>query len=125
MPQPKPFDYINNLSSGKANIDDLTGHNAFLTNRFFSYFLDTILDSNKMNMASCLSSDTQYSYYFNKIRKKKRFSKWHKPTAIENIDMISEYYEVNKQRAGEILFLLSSDDIEYIKNKLNKGGVTK
>ena len=65
----------------------------------------------------------QYDYLLNKIRPRKRFSKWNKHVTNGNIELIKEYYKVNDIKAKTILTLLSEQQIDHIKTKLSKGGV--
>ena len=60
-------------------------------------------------------------YYLNSIRASKRFSKWSKPIADEDIESIQEYYKVSKVRALEIIKVLSKEQIDLIKIKIIKG----
>ena len=50
----KPFDYVNDINYGKKNImvDDIAekNYNAFIVNRALSYFNDTVLYANEMNI---------------------------------------------------------------------------
>lgn len=125
----RTFEYINNSSYDKKSLvlDDefQKDYNIFLTNRYYSYFLDTILDANRMNLLPDLNKEQNYLYYMNKIKKKKRFSKWFKPTLNDNIELIQEYYYCNKTRAIEYSKILSTDEMEYIQKILNKGGTKK
>jgi hypothetical protein len=65
----------------------------------------------------------QYDYLLNKIRPRKRFSKWNKHIKDGSIELIKEYFKVNDVKAKTILTLLSDQQIDQIKNKLQKGGV--
>ena len=60
----KPFDYVNDINYGKKNImvDDVAekDYNAFIVNRALSYFNDTVLYANEMNIHHSLDSKLQY-----------------------------------------------------------------
>ena len=122
-----PFAYVNSISHSK-NIKSLSPldesiYNTFITNRNFSYFVDTILIANEINMRHTADKKLQYDYLLNKIRPRKRFSKWNKHITNGNIELIKEYYKVNDIKAKTILTLLSEQQIDHIKTKLSKGGV--
>lgn len=122
-----PFAYVNSISYSK-NIKSLSPldesiYNTFITNRNFSYFVDTILIANEINMRHTADKKLQYDYLLNKIRPRKRFSKWNKHITNGNIELIKEYYKVNDIKAKTILTLLSEQQIDHIKTKLSKGGV--
>ena len=123
-----PFDVITDISLKKARL--ITGenekeYNPFLTNRGFSYFPDTIFHAQEMNMLHHLDKKLQYDYLFNSIRKSKRFSKWSKKDNNKDIDVIIEYFGYSRRRAEEALTILSKEQINSIKKKLEKGGVAK
>lgn len=86
----------------------------FVVNKSLSYFPDTILQSNAMNMRPGLDPRMQYHYLKNSIRKKKRFSKWVKGVDSKAIEAIKKHYNYSNQRAEEVLGLLTEEQIEYL-----------
>lgn len=128
-----PFDYVNSVSSDKNNLMSGTendvmaekDYSAWLVNNALSYFPDTILHSNEMNRLHHLDNKMQYYYLLNILRPKKRFSKWAKKTVDSDLDAISSYYGYNKNKARDVLKLLSPDQLEQIKQELDKGGIKK
>jgi len=122
-----PFVFVNSISYSKkikslSSLDESI-YNPFITNKNFSYFVDTILIANEINMRHTADKKLQYDYLLNKIRPRKRFSKWNKHIKDGSIELIKEYYKVNDVKAKTILTLLSDQQIDQIKNKLQKGGV--
>jgi hypothetical protein len=93
-----PFDYTNSITYTKKNLIRDTEnpelaekqYNAFLTNRGLSYFPDTIMYANDMNMRPELDGLLQYEYLLNSIRKNKRFSKWAKASKDEIVMQLAE-----------------------------------
>jgi hypothetical protein len=67
----------------------------------------------------------QYLYYLHSIRPRKRYSPWIKKVNIENLEAIKEYYGYNDKRALEALKLLNREELNFIKQRLNKGGFKK
>ena len=59
------------------------------------------------------------------VRKNKRYSKWLKQESVENLDIIKQYYGYSDTKAKEVMDIITPDDIEYMRNKLNIGGVGK
>ena len=98
-------------------------YSSFIVNRGLSFFMDTIFQVNEMNGKHYLDSRLQFSYLLNSIRKKKRYSKWLKPEKLDDLDIVKEYYEFGNEKAKDALKVLSEDQLVYIKNKLNQGGV--
>tara|TARA_R100001443_G_scaffold6466_1_gene15285 strand:- start:664 stop:1041 length:378 start_codon:yes stop_codon:yes gene_type:complete len=91
----------------------------FVVNKCLSYFPDTILQANNMNMHHGIDPRMQYHYLQNSIRKRKRFSKWNKVATPENIELIKRHYGYSNQKAEEALRILSDNQLEYIKNLHN------
>ena len=123
----KPFDYINSINNKNKDMmtdtenDELAekSYNAYLTNRSLSYFIDTILYANDMNMMSHLDNKMQYQYYMHAVPKKNRFSKWAKKDTTD-VDIITEFYKCNLTRANEILKIINKDELDLMKQKLQQ-----
>ncbi len=125
-----PFDYVKSINESKVNLmidtenDELAekAYVPFLTNKSFSYYLDTILYANEINQFTHMDNKLQYEYYLNGIPKKKRYSQWTKKTSNADLDIVAEYYGCNYIRAAEILTIINNRQFSLIKNKLQKGG---
>jgi len=124
-----PFDYLKSINSTKKNImvDDVTEkeYSPFIINRGLSFFPDTILYANEMNLKHHLDHKLQYDFLINIIKKKKRFSKWVKPQEIADIEVIKEYYGYSDEKAKSVIQLLNDDKIEELKKRIYKGGKRK
>lgn len=96
-----------------------------MANRGLSWFIDTVMFANEMNLNSHLDRDIQFTFLHNAVRKKRRFSKWDKYKASDGIDAIKEYYGYSEHRAREVYDLLSKSQIETLKNKVAKGGTKR
>ena len=70
-----------------------------------------------------LDSRLQFDYLINNIRKKRRYSKWLKPEKLKNVELVKEYYGFSYEKAKDALAILSEDQLAYIRDKLNQGGV--
>ena len=121
-----PFQFVNEITFGKKDVmvdpDMEKKYVPFMINRSLSYFPDTVHMANEMNRYHHLDKKLQFQFLLNIVRKKKRFSKWVKPQTDSNVDVIKEYYGYSNEKAIQILPLLSSDQLNIIKNKVNKGG---
>ena len=124
-----PFDYLNSINVTKENMmrgsenDELAEkqYNAFLINRGLSYFQDTVALANEMNQRADLDYKMQYEFLLNLVRKRKRFSKWHKKDENKSIDLICEYYNCSQRKALEILNTLTSEQVNSICEQMLKG----
>ena len=121
-----PFDYITSISFSKEDMmEDELGekeYNAFMVNRGLSYFPDTIMYANEMNLNAQVDKKLQYHYLINSIRPRKRFSKWAKRKDDVDLQIVMEYFGYNIDKAKSALSILSPDDVNKIKEKMNKGG---
>jgi hypothetical protein len=127
-----PFEYLNAINSTKKDLmtgsenDELAEKNyvPYITNKTLSYFPDTIMYASAMNLHHDLDNKLQFHYLINSIRPRKRFTKWVKKQEDNDLDAIAEYYGYNRQKSEQALTLLSPEQLEQIKNKLQKGGST-
>ena len=121
-----PFEYLNAINDTKKDImvDDIAekGYNAFMVNRGLSYFNDTVLFANEMNMNAHLDNRLQFDFLINIIRRRKRFSKWMKPNTASDVEVVKEYYGYSNEKARQALTLLTPEQIKMIKKKVYKGG---
>jgi len=124
-----PFDYVNSINISKKDImhDDISekSYPAFMVNRALSYFNDTVLYANEMNVNHHIDNKLQYHFLINIIRKKKRFSKWLKPQEVNNLELIKEYYGYSNEKAKSVLPLFNDEQIELLKQRIYKGGKRK
>lgn len=119
------FDFVNDINHKKENV--LTEENEskyvpYVVNKSMSYFIDTIFQANEMNVRHTIDKRLQFDFLLNSVRSKKRFSKWAKPEKLESVEVIKEYYGYSNDKAKDVATILSHDDINKIKDKLDKGG---
>jgi hypothetical protein len=122
-----PFDFINAINQTKENLfeDKMASkdYSPFLVNRGLSFFHDTVVQANMMNVYSSIPKDWQFYFLLNSVTKKKRFSKWAKADkASESLLLVQEYYGYSSEKAKEALSILTDEQLNEIKQKLNKGG---
>ena len=127
-----PFDFINDINFGKKNLlkDDDKGilekeYNSFIINRGLSYFSDTALYANEMNLRHELDKKMQNDYLLHSIRPKKRFSKWAKSKKEERVDLIKQYFNYSNQKAREVLDIITDEEYNQIKQAFETGGTSK
>lgn len=94
---------------------------AFIVNKSFSYFPDTILQANEMNLRPHAHARMQYHYLQNSVRKRKRFSKWAKKNDTSALEAVKRHYGYSSQKAEEALYILSEEQIEHL-IAIYKGG---
>jgi hypothetical protein len=124
-----PFEFVNaiNQSKGDIMVDDIEekSYSSYMVNRSFSYFLDTTLLANEMNINHHLDNRLQFDFLINTIRKAKRFSKWAKADYPKDLEVVKEYYGYSNDKAKVALTLLDNEQINELRLRVYKGGTTK
>jgi len=120
-------DWLNSINTSKNNImdenpDARNEYAPYVINRCMSGHLDTILLANEMNINSQLDKKMQYDFFINIVRPRKRFSPWLKKEKIESLEIIKQYYGYSEEKAKSALKILTQDEIDFIKQKMNRGG---
>jgi len=120
-----PFDVINSITYTKKPlvVDEASEkmYNPYNVNKGLSYFKDTIFHAQEMNISYHLDSKLQHDYFFNSIRKQKRFAKWVKPEKDADLEAIKIYFNYGYQKAKEAIAILTKEQINYIKEKVKVG----
>ena len=100
-----PFEFIKAINSHKNIMkDDALAEKEyipFLVNRGLSFFQDTILQVNEMNRCHYLDKQLQFDYLLNNIRPRNRWSKWLKPSKIENLEIVKSYFGFGNEKAKD------------------------
>ena len=100
-------------------------YSPFMINRNFSYFQDTVLFANEMNIKSHLPNKLQYDFLMGTIRPRKRFTKWTKKDRPAKIEIIKEYYNYSTPKAEAVVDLISDERLKQMKDTLSQGGKKK
>ena len=120
-------DWLNSINFNKQNLIDedpseIKNYPPYIINRCLSGHLDCIMFANEMNKYSFLDKDMQYSFYLNSLRKKKRFSPWLRKDKVTDLEIIKQYYGYSNEKASNALKILTPEQINYIKQRLETGG---
>lgn len=130
MKEFSPFDFMNAASFSKEDLirnnqnPDMTEkqYNAYIVNRGFANFEDTILYANEMNQRHDLFPGAQFDYYRAVLRKRKRFSKWPKADKNTDLDAIQQVYQCNRTVAKMYLKALTKEQLQAVHDRLVVGG---
>ena len=95
---------------------------SYIINKAVGAHPDTVLYVNEMNRLHFLDNRLQYDFLLNSLRKRKRFAKWLRASKIKDIEYVKEYYGYSNEKARESLSILTTKQIENIKETLFKGG---
>jgi len=120
-------DWLNSINFNKNNLIEedssaIKDYPPYIINRCLSGNLDCIMFANEMNKYSFLDKDMQYSFYLNTLRKKKRFSPWLRKDKVTDLQSVKQYYGYSNEKASQALKILSKEQLDYIKQRLEIGG---
>ena len=120
-------DWLNSINFNKENLieEDSTlvkEYPPFIVNKCLSGHLDCVLLANEMNRYHFLDKDMQYNFYLNILRKKKRFSPWLRKEKVSDLEYVKQYYGYSNEKASQVLKILSDEQIDFIKQRLDTGG---
>ena len=120
-------DWLNSINFNKHNLIDedpsvIKDYPPYIVNRCLSGHLDCIMFANEMNKYSFLEKDMQYTFYLNTLRKKKRFSPWLRKDKVTDLQSVKQYYGYSNEKASQALKILSKQQLDYIKQRLEIGG---
>ena len=119
-------DWLNSINFTKENLAEdpeaIKSYPPYIINRCLSGHLDCVLFANEMNKNHQLSKDMQYSFYLNTLRKKKRFSPWLRKDKVTDLESIKQYYGYSNEKASQALKILTKEQINFIKQRLDVGG---
>jgi hypothetical protein len=119
-------DWLNSINFTKENlIEDpsvVKEYPPYIVNRCLSGHLDCVLFANEMNRYPNLDKDMQYVFYLNTLRKKKRFSPWLRKEKVTDLQCVKQYYGYSNEKASQALKILSKQQLDYIKQRLETGG---
>ena len=121
-------DWLNSINFTKENLieedpDLIKEYPPFIINRCLSGHLDAIMFANEMNKFPNLDKELQYHFYLNTLRKKKRFSPWLRKDKVTDLEIIKQYYGYSNEKALNALKILTPDQINFIKQRLDIGGI--
>lgn len=122
--------WLTSINSSKENLIEetpevISSYNPYIVNKCVASHIDTILFANELNQHPYIAKDMQYVFYLHALRPKKRYASWIKKDDEENLRAIKEYYGFNDKKALDALKVLNRDEIIFIKQRLNKGGMRK
>ena len=120
-------DWLNSINFNKKDLIEedpsiSKDYPPYIVNRCLSGHLDCIMFANEMNKYPNLDKDMQYSFYLNTLRKKKRFSPWLRKDKVTDLQCVKQYYGYSNEKASQALKILSKQQIDYFKQRLDTGG---
>ena len=116
-------DWLNSINFTKEDLsENIKEYPPYIVNRCLSGHIDCIMYANEMNMHHQLDKDMQYSFYLNSLRKKKRFSPWLRKDKVTDLECVKSYYGYSNEKASQALKILTKEQLNFIKQRLDIGG---
>ena len=120
-------DWLNSINLNKKNLinedpDCRKEYPPFIINKCLAGHIDTVLYANEMNMSHHIDKDMQYEFFLNTLRKRKRFSPWIKKDKDSDLEYVKRYYGYSNEKAAQVMKLLSNEQLDFIKQRLETGG---
>lgn len=121
-------DWLKSINQSKINIIDdepssKKDYAPYIINRCLSGTIDTLMYANEMNKNHSLDKKLQYDFFINTVRTRKRFSPWIKQEKIKELEVVKSYYGYSNEKAKQALRILSKEQINFIKTKIETGGM--
>lgn len=119
-----PFDYVKSFSS-KENVwieDEGKNYEPWMINKSLSFMQDCIFAANEMNKKYNLDKKLQHDFLFGFIPKGKRFGGWMKKEIDPNVQIVCDYFCINKVLAEKYISLMTPEQLQIITDKMNRGG---
>jgi hypothetical protein len=120
-------DWLNSINQTKKNIMDedpmsKKDYSPYVINKCLSGSIDCLMYANEMNKNHSLDKKLQYDFFINIIRNKKRYSPWIYKENIKDLEVVKSYYGYSNEKANQALRILSKEQLDFIKAKLETGG---
>ena len=116
-------DWLNSINFNKEDLSEhIKDYPPYIVNRCLSGHLDCVMFANEMNKYPQLDKDMQYSFFLNTLRKKKRFSPWLRKDKVQDIECVKQYYGYSNEKACQALKILTQEQLNFIKKRLDVGG---
>ena len=121
------FDLFNDISNHGDYIDNYftvnkempKEYNAYMMNKAFSNFPDTIFMANEMNKYSYIPDEMQWRFYKNIVLKKKRYSTWFKSIETkEPIELLAKMFNCSVKEMRKNIHVIPKEKLNEIVEKL-------
>ena len=121
-------DWLNSINQTKKNLIDedptiTKEYPPYIVNKCLSGHIDCLMYANEMNLNHGLDKKLQYDFLINTLRIKKRYSPWIRKDKIKDLDVVKSYYKYSNEKAEQALKILTQDQINFIKSKLETAGI--
>ena len=102
-----PFDYLNSINTTKENLDT-SDYVPFMVNRGLSYYKDTTLLANEINMYPATDHQLQFDFFRHAIKKGKAAK------ATQDIEVIQKSYNYSREKAEQVKDILTKEQLKEL-----------
>lgn len=135
-PAAKKLDLFKEIVPSILQTDvDLTGairenpsqYNLFMVNRSLSFHIDCVLHVAELNRFPDLDEDQHYHYLKHAIRKyKRKWQPWQKAETVSpELALVKKFYGYTREKAKDALRILTKEQLQEIKARMDTGGTSK
>ena len=116
------FDYINHINKKTLSTTklDFAKYNKWMVDRYYSYFQDTVFISEEMSKYPNLTKEQHFNFYYEMVDTRNRFTKMFTKKKEDIIEIIKEYYKVNKIVANQYLKMMPTEQIFKLQELYDK-----
>lgn len=94
----------------------------YVVNRMVSGYRDLVMFADELNVRPNIAKEDQMFLYAELIPKKKRRALWSQQKVNEDLKVVMDYYNITQEKADPYMKILSRDQIQVLRERLNKGG---
>lgn len=116
-----PFDIIKSINKKERISIPKEDYNQWFLNRVFSNYIDCVLLTNEINKYQ-VDNDKHYEFLYQILDKRNRFAKMEKTIPNENLEKLSETFNINKFVMLDYLSLLTDEQKQELLKTTMKGG---
>lgn len=120
--------YFFNTISYSKDLDQFTqgeidkDYKPYVVNRMVSGYRDLVMFADEMNVRPNIAKEDQLVIYNQLITKKKRRALWSSAKVNEDLKTVMDYYNITQEKADPYMKILTREQIQALRERLNKGG---
>lgn len=116
------FEFVGSLTEKKPILtpENEREYSPYIIEKALSMGMQNVLFVNEMNIRPGIAKRHHYDYLMGVLPRGKQYNKWAKKEveSQDDINVVIDYYNVSEAKALEILPLLSSEQLQAIRDRL-------
>ena len=94
----------------------------YVVNRMVAGYKELVMFADELNIRPNIAKIDQMELYKLLIPKSKRRALWSNPRKNEDREVVMNYYNISQDKAAPYMRILSRDQIQVLRERLNNGG---